>query len=82
MHDPLRDAVGRRVVAHVAGVSVHGTVARVDRRSVTLDDVVVVDHGATTDADGVFVVDRPAVFQIVPVGVARPATGIAAEVIG
>jgi hypothetical protein len=82
MHDPLRDAVGRRVVAHVAGVSVHGTVARVDRRSVTLTDVAVVDNGAATDADGVFVVDRPAMFQVVPVGAPRPASGIAAEAVG
>lgn len=82
MHDPLRDAVGRRIVAHVAGVSVHGTVVRVDRRSVTLDDAVVVDRGAPTPADGVFVVDRPAMFQVIPVGAARPASGVAAEAIG
>lgn len=68
MTDPLRDAVGRHVVAHVAGVSVRGVVARVDRRSVTLTDVVVVDNGTATDADGVFVVDRPATFQVEPVG--------------
>lgn len=75
MHDPLRDAVGRRVVAHVAGVSVRGTVVRVNRGSVTLDDVVVVDDGVATDADGVFVVDRPAMFQVEPVGVPTPRSG-------
>lgn len=75
MHDPLRDAVGRRVVAHVAGVSVRGTVVRVNRGSVTLEEVVVIDNGVATDADGVFVVDRPATFQVEPVGVPTPRSG-------
>lgn len=82
MRDPLRAAIGRSVVAHVGGVSVRGRAIRVSGRAVVLEDAVVFDEhgGASPTADGVFVVDRPAMFQVEPaeLGVPRLAGGIAA----
>jgi hypothetical protein len=79
MRDPLRDTIGRGVVAHVAGVSVRGTVRAVTRASVVLDDVVVVDNGIAADADGSWIVDRPAMFQVpdpTPTDASRRTSGV------